>query len=210
MIECRFRWSFLPLPTYSEGLVALEKAGKWGFINTKGKVEVPFVYDWAGQFSEGLAVVAIAGKYGYINKAGRIAIPVIYDEAGRFSEGLAPVNTDHKWKFIDSTGTTIIEQFNDKRLRLNSFSDGFAVSTMGDWDGYDDTSHLYDKYIYIYDKKGECVKVFWNCSVSNFSNGLALVVEWNDEGQKTEYYIGQSGEEFVFIEPGNFDFMIRW
>lgn len=42
---------------FSEGLAAVQKNGKWGYINTAGKTVIPFTYDIAYAFSEGYAVV---------------------------------------------------------------------------------------------------------------------------------------------------------
>ena len=47
--------------SFSEGLAAVKKDGKWGYIDETGKTVIPFEYDYAFPFSEGLAVVA---KYG--------------------------------------------------------------------------------------------------------------------------------------------------
>jgi len=33
--------------------------GKWGYINTNGKVVIPYNYDWVGDFSDGTASVEI-------------------------------------------------------------------------------------------------------------------------------------------------------
>ncbi len=37
----------------------MEKDGNWGYIDTTGKVVIPFVFSEAGFFSEGLAYVRI-------------------------------------------------------------------------------------------------------------------------------------------------------
>ena len=42
---------------FSEGLAAVQKGGKWGYIDTDGEVVIPFEYDIAFIFNEGLAVV---------------------------------------------------------------------------------------------------------------------------------------------------------
>ena len=47
--------------SFNEGLAAVKKDGKWGYIDETGKTVIPFEYDYAFPFSEGLAVVA---KYG--------------------------------------------------------------------------------------------------------------------------------------------------
>lgn len=42
---------------FSEGLAAVRRNGKWGYIDDKNKTVIPFHYDLAYEFSEGLAVV---------------------------------------------------------------------------------------------------------------------------------------------------------
>ena len=54
----------------SEGLVALKKDGKAGFVNADNKYIIPFVYDDACEFSEGFAVVERYGRYGYVDRYG--------------------------------------------------------------------------------------------------------------------------------------------
>lgn len=43
--------------SFSEDLAAVKKDGKWGYIDTDGKVVIPFQYDQAYAFSEGKAIV---------------------------------------------------------------------------------------------------------------------------------------------------------
>lgn len=68
----------------TDGLAAVKKDGKWGYIDTTGKVVVPFIYDTANPFSEGLAVVGkiaedTAGEDGVVYKLGFI------DRAGKYT-----------------------------------------------------------------------------------------------------------------------------
>lgn len=42
---------------FSEGLAAVKKDGKFGYINTKGELVIPCQYQYAGSFKEGLACV---------------------------------------------------------------------------------------------------------------------------------------------------------
>ena len=48
--------------SFSEGLAAVKKGSKWGYIDTKGEVVIPFEYDVAYVFNEGLAVVGKLSK----------------------------------------------------------------------------------------------------------------------------------------------------
>ena len=91
----------------SEGLAWVRKGNKYGFIDTTGKVVIPFQYDLTYGFSEGLARVEKDGKVGFINKTGDIAIPLQYDDAGGFKEVFAEVNKADKWFYINKQGQRV-------------------------------------------------------------------------------------------------------
>lgn len=61
---------------FSEGLAAVKKGGKWGYINTKGEIVIPITIDTpygAGRFSEGLAyVVEDVHSFSLIDTKGKI------------------------------------------------------------------------------------------------------------------------------------------
>lgn len=46
---------------FSEGLAAVKKGGKWGYIDEEGNVVIPFQYDYAWGFNEGYAIVGTFG-----------------------------------------------------------------------------------------------------------------------------------------------------
>ena len=55
--------------SFYDGLSCVKQNGKYGFIDKKGKVVVPFQFDdTAYSFSDGLAYVKQDGKYGFIDK----------------------------------------------------------------------------------------------------------------------------------------------
>ncbi len=57
--------------SFSEGLAAVKKDGKWGYIDETGEAVIDFRYDYAGRFSEGLAFV-MRQDYGLIvDKTGK-------------------------------------------------------------------------------------------------------------------------------------------
>ena len=59
---------------FSEGLAPVKQNGKYGFINTKGEVVIPCIYDGAADFSEGLAMVKQNYKGSIINKEGKVIV----------------------------------------------------------------------------------------------------------------------------------------
>lgn len=75
-----------------DGIIAVCKDGKWGFVNTEGKEIVKPTYEAAHSFSNGLAAVCKDGKWGYINQENIVVIPCLFLKAGYFnSEGAAMV-----------------------------------------------------------------------------------------------------------------------
>ena len=59
---------------YDNGLAAVEVDSKYGFINTKGELVIPLMYDYAFGFSDGLAEVKYQGLYGVIDVNNRTVI----------------------------------------------------------------------------------------------------------------------------------------
>ena len=59
---------------FSNGLSAVQKDGKWGFIDKQGNTIIDFKYNSCSNFSEGLAQVNINNKIGYINENGKVII----------------------------------------------------------------------------------------------------------------------------------------
>ena len=93
--------------SFSEGLAAVKKGGKWGYINTNGQIVISCQFDRTVMFSEGLATVLIGDKCGYINTNGQMVIPYQFDNAYDFSEGLAKVTISGKDYLIDKTGKIV-------------------------------------------------------------------------------------------------------
>ena len=112
---------------FSEGLARVKQNGKWGYVNLKGEVVIPCVYDWGladrAEFSEGLACVRKNWRYGYINAEGEQVIPCIYDEADQFSEGHALVKQHKKYGFVNVKGEEVIPCIYEYAM---AFSDGLA------------------------------------------------------------------------------------
>lgn len=120
----------------TNGMFWVQKDKKWGCIDRKGNVRIPFDYDDASGFTrEDRAAVAKNGKFGHIDKKGRVRTPLTYDFASYFNNGLSMVRVGDKYGFIDTTNTlkvplqydeampfdkptTLVER-NGKRYELN-------------------------------------------------------------------------------------------
>lgn len=53
----------------TEGLLAVKKEYKWGFVNAKGKTVIPFSYDWVSVFEQGKAQAMSGDKTIILDKA---------------------------------------------------------------------------------------------------------------------------------------------
>ena len=58
------------------------------FINKKGKIKIPAIYNKAFPFINGLAYVELDGKVGYINKTGNEIIPIKYKQLWFENDGV--------------------------------------------------------------------------------------------------------------------------
>jgi hypothetical protein len=103
----------------------IQQNGKWGYIDSTGKIVIRPQFVWAEEFSEGLAAIENEdGKHGYIDESGRIVIEPKFDNWTDFSEGLAAVSIDFEWGYIDKAGNWAIpRRFAEGR----PFSGGLAL-----------------------------------------------------------------------------------
>ncbi|MDX1983084.1 MAG: WG repeat-containing protein [Bryobacteraceae bacterium] len=104
--------------------------GKWGYVDARGCVCIPQVYDTAADFSEGLAAVSQNGAFGYVNSQGSLAIDLRFSSAGPFSEGLALVKFG-RYGYIGLDGEWVIKPRFEAALDIR---EGLAAVKMdGKW-----------------------------------------------------------------------------
>ena len=136
-------------PKFSEGLVAVVKNHKVGFINEKGRVMIPFKFYYSefifnyteltsAIFNEGMAAMVDGnGKWGFIDKQGNTAIPYVYDWADYFHQGAALVSK----KMGGQTLLGMIDK-NDKVIVPFEYENGafsenvFILCKNGKWGAY--------------------------------------------------------------------------
>jgi len=88
----------------AEGRVPAGRDVKCGYLDLRGDLAIPLIYDDCETFSHGLAAVRRAGKWGYLDRDGHTALPFMFDEAGPFASGLAPARIGNDSGFIDRSG----------------------------------------------------------------------------------------------------------
>lgn len=90
---------------------------KWGLINAKGELIVPFIYDDIAGFvvGEGDYILMKAdNKYGLLDCMGQVAVKPISDNCISFYDGLAIIEQDKKFGYIDTSGNIVIPVIYDK------------------------------------------------------------------------------------------------
>ncbi|MCL2775846.1 MAG: WG repeat-containing protein [Oscillospiraceae bacterium] len=121
------------IDVFRDGLAHAVKDGKSGYIDTRGNIAIPFVYDDGGGFYDGLAWTSQVGKCGYIDSGGKTVVPFIYDRCRSFENGYAVVNQYSKDGIINQNGELIVPCEFDEILSVTK--DGFAVFSQNDKKG---------------------------------------------------------------------------
>ncbi len=99
---------------FSDGIAAVEKEGKIGFVNEKNEVVIPFQYDYSDEhqmcnlgylFHDGYCVMTNAdGKLGLIDRSGNWVVEPEYDQLWAPQErGYRTVIKDDKYGLLDSS-----------------------------------------------------------------------------------------------------------
>lgn len=92
----------------TEGLIAVESAAGWGFINSDGDIVIEPGYSWVSQFFEGRAEVETPEGMGLIDKSGQYIIPPLYNIVDYdHITGRSLVNRDDSWAIFDYAGNII-------------------------------------------------------------------------------------------------------
>lgn len=117
-----------PYP-FSEGLARYYNQGKFGYINSSGRIAIPVRYDDARDFSEGLAAVKVSttsgARWGFIDMTGKWVIPAKFsNEPYPFIEGFSSVEkANGNCVAIDRTGEVVSVEFRD----IRQFHKGYAL-----------------------------------------------------------------------------------
>lgn len=112
---------YLSFDASSQDLYAINEDGKWGYINVKGEVVVPAIYEVVGDFHDGLAPVRLDNEYGYIDSTGALIVPFQFEFADNFAFGHARVLQQGAYYLIDNQGNVILDlEFDQIKSRMNN------------------------------------------------------------------------------------------
>lgn len=121
---------------FSDGLLAVEKNGKWGYVDEKGKIVIECKYDpvrsaystaldksvdFAPSCTGGYITVCKKGKYAILDKQGKIAVPYgRYEYISEVTDGRCYVLSDSKWGIISVNGKKILGTLQKNKYSLSS------------------------------------------------------------------------------------------
>jgi hypothetical protein len=199
---------------FSEGLAAVKKDGKIGFIDTDGREVIPCMYEMRGEggieyinktrdyeFSEGLVAVKLGGKWGYIDRENNMVVDAIYDYALPFYNGYAVVIRAKKCGIINRLGEEVVPC---NYGGITNFHEGLAIVNESDWKGgkigFSDTTGqivipcIYDRFLSISQHVfiGRRGGYFTDMEYFTFKDGLAAV-----RRDKKMGYIDKTGKEII-------------
>ena len=156
------------LSGFSEGLSWACNGGKWGVINMKNEIVIPFKYDLpGGDCKDGK--ILIPSESAYYNVSEDKSVTYQGERASDFSEGYAVIMIDDdSYMVIDGSGKEVFKYQN--QVPVGGFHEGLLSF-------YDSNSGLYG-YVNI---RGEIAVPAQYSNALPFSEGLGAVV--NNEGK---------------------------
>ena len=150
----------------SEGFLGVKIDGKYGFVDTRGRLRISNRYEDIGIFHESMAPVKILNKWGFVDKLEQLKIQPHYDSVASFINGLSIVKKDNKYGLIDMSGTRLLELEYDSIFR--SSHDSFIVYFAGKYG--------------LADKTGK-IKLFSKFEeINDLGNGFIIVKRKDKEG----------------------------
>jgi hypothetical protein len=81
---------------------------RYGFINLKNEIQIPFLYDNIREAGSRRAWVTSGGKHALANLDTKTVGPFLYDEAYEFRNGLALVKANGKYGLVNHIGQVVV------------------------------------------------------------------------------------------------------
>lgn len=101
-LHCEINFDNVDIVT-EDGIIAVSKDSKWGFVDSEGKVILEPTYEEARSFLNGIAAVKENGKWGFIDINGNVVIDFQFSDVGYLaSNAICPVRIDMPEEKIDS------------------------------------------------------------------------------------------------------------
>jgi len=158
MINKLGEWAIPPvydqLEDPTDGLYAVSRDGRSGFINQNGDVVVTLKYSSAVPFSQGVAAVALDTNWFFIDTKGKQLFIDYFHDVSNFKDSLCAASKDGEtWGYIDFSGHYVIDPVYED---AGDFENGFAIVSKKE----KDPKHpgLFVSQRYKIDKNGKVVE----------------------------------------------------
>lgn len=118
---------------FDDGLAVVSKNGRYGYVDTAGKLVLPLDYTHAARFRNGRAVVGKDGKYALIDRAGHEVTPYEWDGLGSVYDGVAvgwkkTQEGPRSYALVDTLGKVTPLEY----ARCSDFAYGLAAAGVGE------------------------------------------------------------------------------
>lgn len=185
---------------FHEGLAYISRKKKelsgeiftYGFINTKGKLTIPYKFEKVHSFSNNRCAVAKRNKYnqlkwGFIDSKGNEIIDFIFShEPKDFSNGFAWVlSTDNLYSLIDTMGNTIVPPTYNK---VSVYNEGTGI-------GYYLGNTSEESFYAVIDSSGK---------VSNKIYGY--IIESQNQHTDSEFLLPMQEGKIIVYAPNEFKY----
>ncbi len=161
--------------------VVVSSNGKLGFVDTSGKLILPFEFEEIKIFDFKNGFVKKGGKYALANYNGKLLTQFVFDEAAGFSDDICLVMVGNRQGYINRLGQYIIQpQFNNG----THFFGGFARI-------------YYDKWEQI--EKGH---IYQGKRSTNVSIGYTQSIPFLINKRGAKVFAGEDGDEIAISELG--------
>lgn len=177
---------------FSEGLAAVEKDAKAGFVDKYWRLVIPPVYDFVFPFNGGQVLAKRDGKWFFINRSGKRVAGLACDEVidANKDYSIIGVKTNGKYSLITKTGKLI------KTFPYESASKEFQVGLWAMKSG--------GKWGFV-DMSGKVVIPYRYEASQYFKDGYAAVKEngkWGFVDRQGRIAVPLEYENAYFVEPG--------
>ncbi len=102
-----------PQGQFDEGLLAVKRSGKIGFIDERGDLKIAPQFDQVGPFRDGRAFVQVDGRWGVIDSDVNVVVEPTWDDVnlgrGWGDSEWVSVRVGDRWGVVDRAGTVLIE-----------------------------------------------------------------------------------------------------
>ncbi len=119
----------VPVEQFSESqkLAKVQISGRYGYINSRGKLTIDAIYEDAGPFIGKMARVSAGTSYYFINTKGK-QVSQAFENARDIVDGYAAVNIAGRWGFMNEKGKVAITPIYDE---VSDFYCGYAAVKLG-------------------------------------------------------------------------------